>query len=95
MGTQKNRLIETVLLSTQNIVKNDRSEIIYNFSLKIFGVSRFSLIHLKTLVRCSILHLIGLYAVCQCPFSWKSGILKVFFYTVTVQGCLVVIYFCH
>ena len=36
MGTQKNRLNETVLLSTQNILKLMRKKNIYNFTLKKF-----------------------------------------------------------
>ena len=41
MGTQKNRLNETILLSTQNIYfKTDRSENINNFTLKKFCLSK-------------------------------------------------------
>ena len=36
VGTQKNRLNETILLSTHNICKNDGEENINNFTLKIF-----------------------------------------------------------
>ena len=40
MGTQKNRLNETVLLSTQNICSIDSEENIYNFTLKMFVLSK-------------------------------------------------------
>ena len=42
VGTQKNHLNETVLLSTQTYVKSDGQENIYNFTLKKFIYLIFS-----------------------------------------------------
>ena len=44
VGTQKNRLNETVLLSTQNICSIDSEENIYNFTLKMFVLLNLSII---------------------------------------------------